>query len=509
MDKPRQQIRSLELEGISKSFGEVRANRGIDFRIDSGEIVGLLGENGAGKTTLMNILFGLYQPDAGEIVVNDKSVHIRSPKDSITLGIGMVHQHFMLVQNHTVAENVALASIDGKRLFPTREVKRRLSKFAESYGLRVDPDKEVWELSAGEQQRVEIAKLLLNSADLLIMDEPTSVLTPAEARDLFEILRRMRAEGHSVIFISHKLEEVIDVCDRVVILRRGEIVGAADTNDVDRRDLARMMVGREVIFDFERSEKEAGRSVLEVDSVTVRGDRGTDAVKDVSFMVRQGEIVGVAGVSGNGQKELIEAITGLRHVEHGRILVEGLEVSNRSARTANNVGVTHVPEERMRFGIVPNLFIYDNSILKRHHQKPFSNLLFLDYREIRGHADKIVDEFHVDAPSIRSRAKELSGGNIQKLILGREISGDHSLLVAAHPTYGLDIGATEFIRHHLLERRLSGTAVLLVSEDLEELRALSDRIAIMYGGEIAGVVSPDTDLDEIGLLMVGSSAQGA
>ena len=508
MVKSVHRIETLKLEGISKSFGEVRANRGIDFRIDSGEIVGLLGENGAGKTTLMNILFGLYQPDSGDIVINDNPVLIRSPKDSIALGIGMVHQHFMLVQNHTVAENVALAYIEKKRLFPTRKVKTLLSKFAADYGLLIDPAKEVWELSAGEQQRVEIAKLLLNSADLLIMDEPTSVLTPAEARDLFEILRRMRAEGHSIIFISHKLEEVIDVCDRVVILRRGEIVGAAETKDVDRRDLARMMVGRDVLFHFERSEKEPGEPLLEVESVSVRGDRGIDAVRNVSLSVRRGEIVGIAGVSGNGQKELIEAITGLRHIESGRIMVEDEEVSNRSARTANNVGVTHVPEERMRFGIVPNLFVYDNSILKRHHQKPFSNLLFLDYGEIRDHATEIVEEFHVDAPSIRARAKELSGGNIQKLILGREISGDHSLLVAAHPTYGLDVGATEFIRQHLLNRKDSGAAVLLVSEDLEELRALSDRIAIMYGGEIAGVVSPDADLDEIGLLMVGSSAGG-
>ena len=504
-------IKTLEIRGISKSFGEVTANRNINLSIKSGEIVGLLGENGAGKTTLMNILYGLYQPDEGEIYINDTRVEIRSPRDSIAFGIGMVHQHFMLVQNHTVAENVALAYADRSAIHPARRVAETLEEFRTTYKLDVDPSKYVWQLSAGEQQRIEIAKLLINNADLLIMDEPTSVLTPGEATELTETLARMKDEGHSVIFISHKLEEVLAICDRIVVLRKGEVVGATDVKGVGRGDLAKMMVGREVLFSFDRPDLNPGKTILSVDSVSVKNDRGLLGVNNVSITVREREIFGIAGVSGNGQKELIEAITGLRRTESGSIQVEGKTVSNRSARTANNVGVTHVPEERMRFGIVPNLLLYDNAILKRHHKAPFSKPLFMDYPVIRAHATELVDEFRVDTPSIYAKAGDLSGGNIQKLILGREISGDHSLLVAAHPTYGLDVGATEFIRSHLLSRREAGSAILLVSEDLEEIFALSDRVAVMFAGSIVGIVesrdieSGTIDMEQIGLMMAGTT----
>ena len=503
-------IRQLALEGISKSFGEVAANRAIDLTVRSGEIVGLLGENGAGKTTLMNILYGLYQPDSGTISINGEPVSIRSPKDSIGLGIGMVHQHFMLVQNHTVAENVSMAYAGRRAFFPAQQAARLLEAFRVKYRLEIKPDRLIWQLSAGEQQRVEIAKLLVNRADLLIMDEPTSVLSPKEAEKLMETLRRLRNEGHLVIFISHKLEEVLAICDRVVVLRKGAIAGTARTGEVDRSELANMMVGREVLFHFDRPPFEAGDDILAVKSLSVNGDRGLYAVKDVSFTVREHEIFGIAGVSGNGQRELVEAVTGLRRGKSGSIEIDGELVSNRSARIANDVGVTHVPEERIRFGVAGNLLLYDNAVLKHHHRKPFSNAVFMDYPTVKNHARDIVIRFRVDTPSIHARTRDLSGGNIQKLILGREISGKHRLLVASHPTYGLDVGATEFIRAHLLDRRREGCAVLLVSEDLEEILELSDRIAVMFEGCIMEISDAGTvDIARIGMLMAGSAASAS
>jgi ABC-type uncharacterized transport system ATPase subunit len=500
-------VQCLELSGISKSFGAVQANSDVTLSISSGDVLGLLGENGAGKTTLMNVLYGLYAADAGEVRINGRTAHLSSPRDAIRAGIGMVHQHFMLVQNHTVAENVALADEEAPFFFPASRVARKLSEFSRRYGLSVDPDRRVWQLSAGEQQKVEIVKALLQGADLLILDEPTSVLTPAEAGELFSVIRRMAAEGHSVIFISHKLEEVLQICTRVAVLRRGRLEGTADPAMSDRRELARMMVGREVLFSLERRAMAPGEPALEVSGLHVPGDRGLEAVKGVSLIVRRNEILGIAGVSGNGQRELVEAITGLRKATRGQVSLDGRDITNQSARAIGAMGISHVPEERMRFGIVPNLFVYENAVLKQQRNRPFSRLLFLDYDAIRGRARDIVATYNVSAPSIEEPLKNLSGGNIQKLILGREISGEHSVLVAAHPTYGLDVGATEYIRGLLLALREKGKAVLLVSEDLEEIFELADRIAVMFGGTIVAVVDRDAaSVEQVGMWMAGARA---
>ncbi len=499
----------LEMVDISKSFHTTCANQRVNLRVGSGEILGLLGENGAGKTTLMNILYGLIAPDSGQIRINGQSVVIQSPRDAIELGIGMVHQHFMLIENHTVAENIALGLSDAPFLSPSRNVARRLVEFGERFGLKINPQERIWQLSAGEQQRVEIVKALVKGADLLILDEPTSVLTPQETEQLFAILRRMSAEGHSVIFISHKLEEILSICHRVLVLRKGEIAGRAETEDVDKRELARMMVGREIIFRIERPALEQGELVLDVRNLVVPGDRQQIAVRGVGFRIFRNEIFGIAGVSGNGQRELVEAVTGLRKASQGEVLLGGQNITNANARVVASRGISHVPEERMRFGIVPNLFVYENTVLKKHRKRLFSRVLFLNFGSIRKHASAIIERFNVSVPTIDTPVKNLSGGNIQKLILGREISGEPALLVAAHPTYGLDVGATEYIRRQLLEKRGEGLAVLLVSEDLEEIFELCDRIAVMYEGRFMGIVSTArATMEDIGLMMAGSMPEG-
>ena len=489
----------------TKLFQGVTANSGVDISIAEGEILGLLGENGAGKTTLMNILYGLYQPDSGAIRINGKNIRIKSPIDSRRQGIGMVHQHFMLIPNHSVAENIALGYDMAPQMFPQRKITDSIRAFALKFNFNIDPSKKIWQLSAGEQQRVEIIKALINGADLLILDEPTSVLTSQETQDLFQNLKEMKAQGHLIILISHKLDEILEICDRVTVLQKGRIVGEAQTADVDKKSLARMMIGRDIIFQIEKEPMERSDRVFTVENIVVRDDKDLAAVKGISFDICRNEIFGIAGVSGNGQRELVEAITGLRAVESGKIAIDGNDLTNESVRCIYNSGIAHVPEERIKFGIAPGLCLYDNAILKQHHKKKYSNKLFLAYSKIKQHAQRLVSDFKVMAPSINVQTKNLSGGNIQKLILGREISEDPSLLVASHPTYGLDVGATEYLRKQLLERRRKGGAVLLVSEDLEEIFELCDRIAVMFEGEFMGILnSDDPQLNDIGLMMAGS-----
>ena len=498
-------IQTLEMIDITKSFQGVIANSNINLSIGQGEILGLLGENGAGKTTLMNILYGLYRPDSGEIHINRKAINIKSPVDSIRYGIGMVHQHFMLIQNHTVAENVALGYESASMLFPQRKVAESIRSFSKRFNLDIDPSQKVWQLSAGEQQRVEIIKALMNGADLLILDEPTSVLTVQETAGLFENLREMKKQGHLIILISHKLDEILEICDRVTVLQKGQIVGGAETKDVDKKDLARMMIGRDIIFQIEKEPMERSEKILTVDDIIIRNDKDIVAVHDISFDIYRNEIFGIAGVSGNGQRELVEGITGLRRVESGKITIDGTDITNETARCIYNAGIAHVPEERIKFGIAPGLCLYDNAILKQHHKQKYSNNFFLAYSKIKAHAQNLLTDFKVLAPSINVQTKNLSGGNIQKLILGREINENPSLLVASHPTYGLDVGATEYLRKQLLQRCKEGGAVLLVSEDLEEIFELCDRIAVMFQGEFMGVLdADDPQLNDVGLMMAGS-----
>ena len=497
-------VQNLEMRGIYKSFVGVKANQDVGLSISSGEILGLLGENGAGKTTLMNILYGLYRPDEGSVLVNGEEITIRNPRDSMRAGIGMIHQHFMLVQKHTVLENIALGLEEAPFFFPLRNLRTRITHFADQLGLHVDPDKKIWELSAGEQQRVEILKALFRNADLLIMDEPTSVLTPQEADSLFDILRAMSREGHSVILISHKLEEITAICNRVLVMRKGVVTGTAAIADVTKADLARMMIGRDLSESYPKADLPEGDPVLVVDGLEVNSDQGLRVVRDLDMVVRKNEVFGIAGVSGNGQREMVEAITGLRHAEAGTVFLNGVDITNQSARGINDHGLTHVPEERIKFGIVPNLFLYENAVLKKHHHDPFSVHMRMNYPSVKEHAGALVVDYQVDAASINVPMKNLSGGNIQKLILGREISAKPELLIAAHPTYGLDVGAAEYIRKRLIERRDAGGSVLLVSEDLDELFQVCDRIAVMYEGRFMGIVNPsEVTIDEIGLMMAG------
>lgn len=498
-------IQKLEMQGIVKKFPGVVANNNVDLTIESGEILGLLGENGAGKTTLMNILYGLYRQDEGSIRINGGTVTFHTPKDSMHAGIGMIHQHFMLVQKHTVVENISLGFDGTPFFFPERKLRKKIEEFSKQFGLYVNPRKFIWELSAGEQQRVEILKALFMRADLLIMDEPTSVLTPREADDLFGILRKMAADGHSVILISHKLEEILQICDRVIVLRKGEVTGTAAIEDVDKRKLARMMVGRDIEFQLEKKELNPGEKVLSVTGLEVENDQGLPAVRGVDLEIRQNRIFGIAGVSGNGQQEMVEAITGLRKAAAGKIELGSNDITNIGARRVHKSGVTHVPEERIKFGIVPNLFLYENAVLKRQNHSDFSRRMFLKYPAIKRFAGELIDKFDVSTPSISTPVKNLSGGNIQKLIIGREMSASPVLLIAAHPTYGLDVGAAEYIRQQLLELREAGGAVLLVSEDLEELFQLCDEIAVMYEGRIMGIVTPGScSMETVGLMMAGT-----
>ncbi len=509
---------AVEMRGIVKRFPGVLANDRVDLVVQKGEIHALLGENGAGKSTLMNILAGLYRPDEGEIFIHGKPVTFRSPRDAIAAGIGMVHQHFMLVETQTVSENIILGLDQPRFMLDMKQVEKQVAAMAERYGMDVDPTARIWQLSVGEQQRVEILKALYVGADILVLDEPTAVLTPQEADQLYATVRRLVGEGKSFIFITHKMNEVYDSAHRVTVLRGGKVVGTTSPTETTEAELARMMVGRDVLFHLDKPCAELGRPVLTVDKVCAQNDKGLPALRDLSLTIHAGEILGIAGVAGNGQRELAEVITGLRKATSGHVLVLDKDVTNNSPLNIIEQGVSHVPEDRLGMGLVPNLSIADNTALKGYRQPPLARGPFLDRNAITRFAKHLITSFSVSAPGHNTQVRLLSGGNLQKVILGREIlsagealgaggNGHRALLVAVHPTRGLDVGATESVRKVLIEQRCAGAAILLISEDLEELLAVSDRVAVIHGGEIMGsFLAEEANVDEIGLMMAGKKA---
>ena len=505
----------IEMRGITKHFPGVLANDHIDFDIKAGEVHALLGENGAGKTTLMNILYGLYRPDEGEIRVRGKRVFLKSPKDAIDLGIGMVHQHFMLVPPLTVIENVVLGLKSTRGLLLDLDrAEKRIIELSKKYGLKVDPKAKIWQLSVGERQRVEIIKALYRGAQVLILDEPTAVLTPPEVKELMGIIRRMAKEGLAVIpFITHKLPEVMEISDRVTVLRRGKVMAKIGTKRTNQIDLAEKMIGRKVIFRVERHRVRVGKVMLEVKNLGAMSDKGPPALKNVSFSIREGEILGFAGVSGNGQRELAEVLTGLRKATGGNVHVMGNDMTNKSPKKIIDQGVGHIPEDRMGMGLVMDFSIAENAILETHSKAPFAHRWFMPFdrkwflnkKEIDAHTEKLIKEYTIMTPSKDVPAKNLSGGNLQRLILARELSRNPKLLIANQPTRGLDVGATEFVRNKLMEQRGEGMAIMLISEDLDEIMSMSNRIAVMYEGKMVGIVSTaKANVRDIGLMMAGA-----
>jgi simple sugar transport system ATP-binding protein len=496
-------MRRVEMRGITKRFPGVLANDNVSFDVNAGEVHSLLGENGAGKSTLMRMLYGLYQPDGGEILIDGVAQKFHSPADAIRAGIGMIHQHFMLVPSLTVAENVALGLKSSREpLMDLKVVSKRLRELSQSYGLKVDPLAVVAHLSVGEQQRVEILKALYRDASLIILDEPTAVLTPQEVNDLFTTLKRMVSEGHGLVFISHKLNEVVAISDRISALRDGRMIGTRPVEGVTRDELITMMVGREV-KPLAPQPLKAGPVRLKVRGISAMSDRGTEALREVSLEIRAGEIMGVAGVSGNGQRELAECLAGLRKVTAGEITIDGEEVTHAHIRKRMEAAA-YIPEERMRDGAIKEFTVQENLFLRDHSSPKFSFGIFLSMKKMAAHARELVNEFNVKTPQLETPIKNLSGGNIQKLIMARELSRDPKLLIAAQPTRGVDVGATEFIHQRLLEQRAAGKAILLISEDLDEVRCLSDRIAVMYEGKIMGVVDRcHATVEGIGLMMAG------
>ncbi|HAA65742.1 MAG TPA: heme ABC transporter ATP-binding protein [Acidimicrobiaceae bacterium] len=495
----------LGAHDVSKRFPGVLANNQVSLQLERGRILALLGENGAGKSTLVNILFGMYRPDEGHVIIKGERVDLRGPDDAISRGIGMVHQHFQLVPPMRVVENIVLGAEPVLRgLVDLGEARRRVIELSRRYGLEIDPDAVVEDLPVGMQQRVEILKALYRNADVLIMDEPTGVLTPQEADHLLGVLRELTQTGLGVVFITHKLREVLAVADDIVVLRNGEVVGQTTPAETSENGLAEMMVGRSVMLRVDKSVAEPGDVVLELEKLSVEDDRGQIALNEVSFEVREGEILGVAGVEGNGQRELVEAITGLRGLSSGLMKIGSDEFTSGSTRQIAEKGVAHIPEDREKHGLIGVYSLEENSVLNRYHREPFSLRGFLRRDVIKRHAEGVVDEFDVRTPSTSVPASSLSGGNKQKLIVGREFSDDIDLLVAAQPTRGIDIGAIEFIHRRILDQRDKGTAVLLVSAELDEILGLSDRIAVLYDGELMDVLdAEDSNREKIGLLMAG------
>jgi simple sugar transport system ATP-binding protein len=500
----------LEMSGITKRFPGVLANDDVSFDLRAGEVHTLLGENGAGKSTLMKILFGLYQPDEGEIRLRGEPVAITSPTDAIERRIGMVHQHFMLVPTLTVAENVALGLPSSRGpLTDLDAVSARMADIGDRYGLSVDPSVEVWKLSVGERQRVEIIKALYRDAELLVLDEPTAVLTPQEVDDLFVILRQMTEAGTGIIFISHKLREVMALSDRITVLRNGAVTGQTVPAETSRQELAEMMVGREVLLAPDKPEVATGEPRLTLRNLSVVGDRGTIAVDGVNLEVRSGEILGVAGVSGNGQRELAETVAGLRPAEPGSIVeIDGVDLTTASPATTRAAGLAYVPEERMKDGAIAEFEVGENLLLVNHGDRRFRTGGLFNRDRIRDHCRRLVDAFSVKTPTLQTPTSSLSGGNIQKLIMARELDSSPTVILAAQPTRGVDIGAAEYIHAQLIRQRGAGVAVLVISEDLDEILGLADRIAVMYEGRIVELVDrADATREGLGLAMAGASEQ--
>jgi len=507
MDQPKETIEFenvVRMQGIVKRFPGVLANDQVDFELRKGEVHALLGENGAGKSTLMNVLAGLYRPDGGTITVQNKTVNFSSPRDAIKAGIGMVHQHFMLVPSQSVTENVLLGLNEPRFRMQLSRYNAKIAEIAKQYGMHVDPEAKIWQLTVGEQQRVEILKMLYRGADVLIMDEPTAVLAPSEIDELFKTLRSMTAQGKSIVFISHKLHEVMEISDRVTVLQRGRVTSAGiPTSSVTRADLARLMVGRDVVFRVEKKQVEPGAVVLSVKDLQAENDKGLPALRGVDLDVRAGEIVGLAGVAGNGQSELAETLTGLREILGGNVLINQEDVTNKSVKFGIRRGVSLIPADRTQVGTAPNLSVTDNVIMKKYDQAPIGKGWMVNAGEAGKYASGLKEAYDIMVPTINTSVRLLSGGNLQKVILAREISSQPKLMISVQPTRGLDVGAIEGVQRLLLEQRENGAAILLISEELEELLSLSDRIYVIYEGKIMGEVA-DGDIDKIGQMMTGT-----
>ena len=495
----------LELRGITKRFPGIVANDRIDLDLRRGEVHALLGENGAGKSTLMNVVYGIYKPDEGEIFVKGAPITMHSAQDAIQHGIGMVHQHFMLIPVMTVAENIVLGTEPNRAgiFLDQRSADRSVRDLAQSFNFAIDPDSRVQDITVGQQQRVEILKALYRRAEILILDEPTAVLTPGEAIDLFQILRTLTREGMSVIVISHKLHEVLEIADRISVLRRGKLVDTVPREGATEQGLARLMVGREVVLQVDKGPASPGETLLEVEGLTVEDDRGLPAVRGVSFNVRAGEIVGIAGVDGNGQTELVEALTGLRRATEGRVRLADTEITKGSVRDRLESGVGHIPEDRLRRGIILDFSLAENLSLHDYRHEPNSHRGWLRPSRMVASAQELISEFDVRGGTTSSKASELSGGNQQKLVVAREVSRDPRVLIAAQPTRGLDVGAIAFLHSRLVAERDEGRGILLVSLELEEILSLSDRILVMYEGRIVGEFSPGVDAETLGIAMIG------
>ena len=499
----------IEMKGITKIFPGTIANEDVNFDLLQGETHVLLGENGAGKTTLMNVLYGLYQPEKGEILVAGKVEKILGPNDAIRFGIGMVHQHFMLVSNFTVAENIVLGAEPKKGLkLDLKKAIADVKELSEKYGFAIDPTSVIEDITVGQQQKVEILKALYRGANILILDEPTAVLTPQEIKELGIIIRNLEKEGKSVILITHKLKEVMSMSDRVTILRRGKITGTVNTKDTSIDQLAELMVGRKVNLVIDKKEANAGKELLLVEKLCAKDQRGISVVKDLDLTVKSGEIFGIAGVDGNGQSELVEVLTGLRKPLSGKIILNNKDIFGKSPREITEDGISHIPEDRHKRGLILKYSLYENSVLGMHKNKPFSKGLIMNYKAIREHCQKLIKDFDIRTPNDEVDASSLSGGNQQKLIAAREITKDPQLLIASQPTRGLDVGAIEYIHKRLVDERDRGKAVLLVSLELDEIMALSDRIGVIYDGNIVAVMDrKDATENKLGILMAGGSLE--